>query len=115
MTNNLCVTTRTTERSSQRALQQGSITSMTLVWWTITVLSIVAISHTGRDLLSHQRTQHAADAVALAWVSRDSNAGQTVANAYDAIVTRVEDEGSRVRVWVTRGDHKASATAQYTQ
>jgi murein tripeptide amidase MpaA len=88
---------------------------MTLAWWAITVLSIVSISHTGRELLSRQHAQHAADAVALAWVSRGSNAGQTVANAYDAIVTRAKDEGSRVRVWITRGDHQASATAQYTQ
>ena len=88
---------------------------MVLVWWALTVLSLVAISQTGQQLLIRQRTQHAADSVALAWVSRGSDAGDIVAKAYEVAVTQVEDEGFRVRVWVTRGDHTASATAQYTQ
>ncbi len=88
---------------------------MVLAWWALTVLSIVAITHTGAELLSRQRTQHAADAVALAWVSHGSDEGQFVANAYNATVTQVEDNGHRVRVWVKQGDHIASATAQYTQ
>jgi len=88
---------------------------MVLAWWALTVLSIVAITHTGAELLSRQRTQHAADAVALAWVSHGSDEGQFVANAYNTTVTQVEDNGHRVRVWVKQGDHIASATAQYTQ
>lgn len=95
--------------------QRGSITSMVLVWWGLTVLSLVAITNTGQQLLLKQRTQHAADAIALAWVSRGSDAGQIVATAYEVAVKKVVDEGFRVRVWVTRGDHTASATAQYTQ
>ena len=88
---------------------------MVLAWWALTVLSIVAITHTGSELLTRQRTQHAADAVALAWVSRGSDAGQIVAQAYNATVKQVEDQAHRVRVWVRLGDHTASATAQYTQ
>jgi ABC-type molybdate transport system ATPase subunit len=88
---------------------------MVLAWWALTVLAIVAIAHTGTELFSRQRTQHAADAVALAWVSRGSNAGTFVANTYNATVKQVEDQGHRVRVWVQMGDHTVSATAQYTQ
>ena len=88
---------------------------MVLAWWALTALSIIAIAHTGTELLLRQRTQHAADAVALAWVSRGSDAGRFVASAYNTTVTRVEDERHRVRVWVRQGDHNASATAQYTQ
>ena len=98
-----------------RLRQRGSITTMVLAWWALTVLSIVAIAQTGSQLLLRQRTQHAADAVALAWVSRGSDAGRFVADVYNTTVTRVEDEGHRVRVWVKQGDHNASATAQYTQ
>lgn len=87
---------------------------MVLAWWALTVLSIVAIATTGTELLLRQRTQHAADAVALAWVSRGYDAGTVVAISYNAVVTRVEDEGQRVRIWVQLGDHTASATAQYT-
>lgn len=88
---------------------------MVLAWWALTVLSIVAITTTGTELLLRQRTQHAADAVALAWVAGGSDAGQLVASAYNAHVKQVEDQGQRVRVWVRLGDHTASATAQYTQ
>lgn len=95
--------------------QRGSVTTMVLAWWALTALSIIAVAHTGTELLSRQRTQHAADAVALAWVSRGSDAGRFVASAYNTTVTRVEDEGHWVRVWVRQGDHNASATAQYTQ
>ena len=96
-----------------RSHQRGSITSIALAWWALTVLSLVTITNTGRQLLIRQRTQHAADAVALAWVSRGSGAGAIVASAYDMAVTMVQDSGNRVRVWVTRGDRTSSATAQY--
>lgn len=88
---------------------------MVLAWWALTVLAIVAISHTGTELLVRQRAQHAADAVAVAWVSRGRDAGALIARAYDIKVKQVEDHGQRVRVWVQLGDHTASATAQYTQ
>ena len=105
----------TNKRRRTHLTPRGSITSMVLAWWTLTVLSLVAITHTGQQLLVKQRTQHAADSVALAWVAHGSDAGRVVATAYAVAVKKVEDEGSRVRVWVTRGDHIASATAQYTQ
>jgi hypothetical protein len=104
-----------TTNSHLRKGHRGSITTSVLAWWSLTLVSMFAIAHTGGELLDRQRLQTAADAIALAWVAQGPDAGQLVAQTYDAVVTKYERTGDRVRVWVTRGDHKASATAQYTQ
>jgi hypothetical protein len=102
-------------RPVSTARNKGSITTTVAAWWVLTLLSVVAIAHTGEALLSRQRVQHAADAVALAWVSQGGEAGLLVSSAYEVTVIKTERDGDRVRVWVRLGDHIASATAQYTQ
>jgi hypothetical protein len=105
--------THTGENS--RVTQRGSITVVVLSWCVVTVIMLFGITQVGSELLHRQHLQHGADAIALAWVSGDKSDADQLARAYGAAVVRAEVEPGRVRVWVQRGDHLASATAQYTQ
>lgn len=103
------------QQSSRRVHQRGSVSVMVLAWCAITAISVIAVAHTGERLATHQYLQHGADAVALAWVSRGSDVAQALAEIYNVKITQADTSDGRVRVWVRRGDHIASATAQYTQ
>jgi len=100
---------------SSRVRQRGSITGVVLSWCVITVFMLFGVTQVGSELRDRQHLQHGADAIALAWVSGDQSNADQVARAYGAAVIRAEVESGRVRVWIQRGDHIASATAQYTQ
>jgi hypothetical protein len=99
----------------QRFNTRGSITVVSLTWFAVTFMTMAAVTHVGSELLQRQRAQHAADAIALAWMDRGETAGRQLAGVYGVRLMRVESDADRVRVWVQRGDHNASATAQYTQ
>lgn len=117
MTTDLFLHTQHSLRERKRVItgERGSITPVVLIWFAFSVLSILGVARTGEKLASRQHVQHGADAVALAWVSVGSDMAERLAQIYNVQITQSEVGNGRVRVWVQRGDHNASATAQYTQ
>ena len=105
----------TTDLALTRSRQTGAVSMMVLTWAAITNACVFAVMSTGGKLATRQHLQHGADAVALAWVSRGSDTAQSLAQIYGIAITAVDTSNNRVRVWVQKGDHIASATAQYTQ
>ena len=88
------------------------MTVLSLWWWAITavgVLCIISITSRYGDIA---RAQNNADAVALAYVSRDLSSAQKLADALRVTIEQVTTNGPVVTVTIRSGSLAATSSAE---
>lgn len=87
------------------------MTILSLWWWAITAVGVVCILGVTSRYSDIARAQDNADAVALAYVSRDLASAQKLADALHVKITQVTTDGSVVTVTIRSGSLTATAQA----
>ena len=87
------------------------MTILSLWWWAITAVGVVSILGVTSRYNDIARAQHNADAIALAYVSRDSAAAQKLADALHVTFEQVTTTGQVVTVIIRSGSLTATAQA----
>jgi len=87
------------------------VTILSLWWWAITAVGVVCILGVSSRYNDIARAQHNADAVALAYVSRDLAAAQNLADALHFTIEQVTTDGPIVTVIIRSGSLTATAQA----
>ena len=87
------------------------MTILSLWWWAITAVGVVCILAVTSRYGDIARAQNNADAVALAYVSRDMAAAQKLADALHVTIAQVTTEGPVVTVIIRIGSLTATAQA----
>ena len=84
---------------------------MSLWWWAITAVGVVCILGVSSRYGDIARAQNNADAVALAYVSRDLASAQNLADALHVTIEHVTTDGPVVTVIIRSGSLTATALA----
>ena len=87
------------------------MTILSLWWWAITAVGVVCILGVASRYGDIATAQNKADAVALAYVSRDSAAAQKLADALHVTIEQVTTIGPVVTVIILSGSLTATAQA----
>ena len=87
------------------------MTILSLWWWAITAVGVVCILGVTSRYNDIATAQNNADAVALAYVSRDVAAAQKLAEALHVSIKQVTTDGSVVTVIIRSGSLTATAQA----
>ena len=90
---------------------RGSVTILSLWWWAITAVGVVCILAVTSRYGDSATAQNNADAVALAYVSRDLTSAQKLANALRVTIEQVTTDGPIVTVIIRSGSLTATAQA----
>ena len=90
---------------------RGSVTILSLWWWAITAVGVVCILGVTSRYIDIATAQNNADAVALAYVSRDSAAAQNLADALHVTIEQITTDGPIVTVIIRSGSLTATAQA----
>lgn len=88
------------------------MTILSLWWWAITAVGVVCILGVTSRYGDIARAQNNADAVALAYVSRDLAAAQKLADALHVSISQVTSEGPVVTVTIRSGSLTATSSAE---
>ena len=84
---------------------------MSLWWWAITAVGVVCILGVTSRYGDIARAQNNADAVALAYVSRDLASAQKLADAVHVTIAQISTNGAVVTVTIRSGSLTATAQA----
>ena len=87
------------------------MTILSLWWWAITAVGVVCILGVTSRYGDIARAQNNADAVALAYVSRDLAAAQILADAVHVTIAQISTNGAVVTVTIRSGSLTATAQA----
>ena len=87
------------------------MTILSLWWWAITAVGVVCILGVTSRYSDIANAQNNADAVALAYVSRDSAAAQNLADALHVTIEQITTDGPIVTVIIRSGSLTATAQA----
>ncbi len=87
------------------------MTILSLWWWAITAVGVVCILGVTSRYGDIATAQNNADAVALAYVSRDLASAQKLADALHVIIEQVTTDGPVVTVTIRSGSLMATAQA----
>ena len=87
------------------------MTILSLWWWAITAVGVVCILGVTSRYNDIATAQNNADAVALAYVTRDFAAGQRLADALHVTIEQVTTDGPIVTVIIRSGSLTATAQA----
>jgi len=87
------------------------VTILSLWWWAITAVGVVCILAVTSRYGDIATAQNNADAVALAYVSRDLTSAQKLANALRVTIEQVTTVGPVVTVTIRSGSLTATARA----
>ncbi len=87
------------------------MTILSLWWWAITAVGVVCILGVTSRYGDIATAQNNADAVALAYVSRDLAAAQKLADALHVTIEQATTDGSVVTVTIRNGSLTATAQA----
>ena len=87
------------------------MTILSLWWWAITAVGVVCVLGVSSRYGDIARAQNNADAIVLAYVSRDSDAAQKLADALRVTITQITTTGSVVTVVIRSGSLTATAQA----
>jgi len=87
------------------------VTILSLWWWAITAVGVVCILGVTSRYNDIARAQHNADAIALAYVSRDLAAAQNLADALHFTIEQVTTTGQVVTVIIRSGSLTATSSA----
>ncbi len=87
------------------------MTILSLWWWAITAVGVVCILGVMSRYNDIASAQNNADAVALAYVSRDLVAAQNIADALHVTIEQVTTQGPVVTVIIRSGSLTATAHA----
>lgn len=87
------------------------MTILSLWWWTITAVGVVCILAVTSRYSDIATAQNNADAVALAYVSRDLASAQKLADALHFTIEQVTTDGPVVTVRIRSGSLTATAQA----
>ena len=87
------------------------MTILSLWWWAITAVGVVCILAVTSRYGENATAQNNADAVALAYVSRDLASAQKLADALHVTIEQATTKGSVVTVTIRSGSLTATAQA----
>ena len=87
------------------------MTILSLWWWAITAVGVVCILGVTSRYGDIARAQNNADAVALAYISRDLAAAQNLADALHVTIEQAATDGPVVTVTIRSGSLTATAQA----
>ena len=87
------------------------MTILSLWWWAITAVGVVCILGVTSRYGDIATAQNNADAVVLAYVSRDLAAAQKLADALHVTIEQATTDGSVVTVTIRNGSLTATAQA----
>jgi hypothetical protein len=87
------------------------VTILSLWWWAITAVGVVCILGVTSRYNDIATAQNNADAVALAYVSRDFGAAQNLADALHVTIEQVTTQDTVVTVIIRSGSLTATAQA----
>ena len=87
------------------------MTILSLWWWAITAVGVVCILGVTSRYNDTARAQNNADAIALAYVSRDLAAAQNLADALHVTIEQVTTQGPIVTVIIRSGSLTATSSA----
>ena len=87
------------------------MTILSLWWWAITAVGVVCILGVTSRYSDIATAQNHADAIALAYVSRDSAAAQKLADALHVTIEQATTKGPVVTVTIRSGSLTATAQA----
>ena len=87
------------------------MTILSLWWWAITAVGVVCILGVSSRYSDIATAQNNADAVALAYVSRDLASAQKLADALHVIIEQMTTDGPVVTVIIRSGSLTATAQA----
>lgn len=99
-----------TKTSSQRR-NRGNISILSVVWLGFTALSIVVLTHATSAVLHRAQLQASADAVALAYASRDEMAARTMAHHLRVTIINIAEQQNTVIITVQSSAETATAQA----
>jgi hypothetical protein len=88
------------------------VTILSLWWWAITAVGVVCILGVTSRYGDIATAQNNADAIALAYVSRDLGAAQNLADALRVTIEDVTTDGHVVTVIIRSGSLTATASAK---
>ncbi len=88
------------------------MTILSLWWWAITAVGVVCILGVTSRYGDIARAQNNADAVALAYVSRDLAAAQILADALHVTIVGTRTDGPVVTVTIRSGSLVATSSAE---
>jgi hypothetical protein len=88
------------------------VTILSLWWWAITAIGVVCILGVSSRYGDTARAQNNADAVALAFVSRDLASAQKLADALHVTIESVTTSGPFVTVMIRSGSLIATSSAE---
>ena len=87
------------------------MTILSLWWWAITAVGVVCILGVTSRYSDIATAQNSADAVALAYVSRDLTAAQKLADALHVTIVATRTDGPIITVTIRSGSLTATAQA----
>ena len=87
------------------------MTILSIWWWAITAVGVVCILGVTSRYGDIARAQNNADAVALAYVSRDLASAQKLADAVHVTIAQISTNGAVVTVTIRSGSLTATAQA----
>jgi hypothetical protein len=87
------------------------VTILSLWWWAITAVGVVCILAVTSRYKDIATAQNNADAVALAYVSRNLASAQKLANALHVTISQVTTDGPIVTVTIRSGSLTATSSA----
>jgi len=88
------------------------VTILSLWWWAITAIGVVCILGVTSRYGDIARAQNNADAIALAYVSRDLAAAQKLADALHVTIESVTTNGPVVTITIRSGSLMATSSAE---
>ena len=88
------------------------MTILSLWWWAITAVGVVCILGVTSRYGDIARAQNNADAVALAYVSRDLASAQKLADALHVTIEQATTDGPIVTIIIRSGSLTATASAK---
>lgn len=103
-----------TKTSNQRR-NRGNISILSVVWFGFTALSLIVITHATSVVLHRAQLQASADAVALAFASRNEVAAHTMANHLHVAITNIAEQQNVVTITVQSSAETATAQALRSQ
>jgi hypothetical protein len=91
---------------------RGSVTILSIWWWTITVVGVVAILGCTSRYLDIASARRNADAIALAVASRGTDAAQVLAAAVGVRILAVDEDNGTTTVTIRDGTLTVTASAR---
>lgn len=98
-------------KTSNHSRNRGNISVLAIVWLAFTSLSCTAIVHASSRVQLRAQLQANADAVVLAYASRNEVAAHTMAHFLGVVITSTALNGNSVAVTVQSSAGTASAQA----